>query len=284
MFNNRVIAVAIIIISFGVFTGCQYDKLLKSDDFDAKYVKAKEYYAEGDYAKALPLLDQLLTVKIGTPQEKEIRYYMAYCYYGQGDYFSSASLFKQVFSIFPISAEAEESLFMSAKSMYDASPRYQLDQTYSYKAIEAFQYFIDVFPKSALVKDANAYMDEMRDKLELKLINSAELYYNTEHYQAAALTFKNVLLDFPDTKDAEEISFKIVNSYFSYAGQSVICKRAERYDMAIESYGDFLKDYPNSTKADQAKSLYERSVNLKQKSINEITTFKINCNELTKEN
>lgn len=284
MFNNRVIAVAIIIISFGVFTGCQYDKLLKSDDFDAKYVKAKEYYAEGDYAKALPLLDQLLTVKIGTPQEKEIRYYMAYCYYGQGDYFSSASLFKQVFSIFPISAEAEESLFMSAKSMYDASPRYQLDQTYSYKAIEAFQYFIDVFPKSALVKDANAYMDEMRDKLELKLINSAELYYNTEHYQAAALTFKNVLLDFPDTKDAEEISFKIVNSYFSYAGQSVICKRAERYDMAIESYGDFLKDYPNSTKADQAKSLYERSVDLKQKSINEITTFKINCNELTKEN
>jgi len=284
MFNNRVIAVAIIIISFGVFTGCQYDKLLKSDDFDAKYVKAKEYYAEGDYAKALPLLDQLLTVKIGTPQEKEIRYYMAYCYYGQGDYFSSASLFKQVFSIFPISAEAEESLFMSAKSMYDASPRYQLDQTYSYKAIEAFQYFIDVFPKSALVKDANAYMDEMRDKLELKLINSAELYYNTEHYQAAALTFKNVLLDFPDTKDAEEISFKIVNSYFSYAGQSVICKRAERYDMAIESYGDFLKDYPSSIKADQAKSLYERSVDLKQKSINEITTFKINCNELTKEN
>jgi len=284
MFNNRVIAVAIIIISFGVFTGCQYDKLLKSDDFDAKYVKAKEYYAEGDYAKALPLLDQLLTVKIGTPQEKEIRYYMAYCYYGQGDYFSSASLFKQVFSIFPISAEAEESLFMSAKSMYDASPRYQLDQTYSYKAIEAFQYFIDVFPKSALVKDANAYMDEMRDKLELKLINSAELYYNTEHYQAAALTFKNVLLDFPDTKDADEISFKIVNSYFSYAGQSVICKRAERYDMAIESYGDFLKDYPSSIKADQAKSLYERSVDLKQKSINEITTFKINCNELTKEN
>ncbi len=284
MFNNRVIAVAIIIISFGVFTGCQYDKLLKSDDFDAKYVKAKEYYAEGDYAKALPLLDQLLTVKIGTPEEKEIRYYMAYCYYGQGDYFSSASLFKQVFSIFPLSGEAEESLFMSAKSMYDASPRYQLDQTYSYKAIESFQYFIDVYPKSALVKDANAYMDEMRSKLELKLISSAELYYNTEHYQAAALTFKNVLLDFPDTKDAEEISFKIVNSYFSYAGQSVICKRAERYDMAIDAYGEFMKSYPNSSKADQAKSLYERSIDLKQKSINEITTLKINCNELTKEN
>lgn len=284
MLNNRIIAVAIIIISFGVFTGCQYDKLLKSDDFDAKYIKAKEYYGEGDYAKALPLLDQLLTVKIGTPLEKEVRYYMAYCYYGQGDYFSSSSLFKQVFSIFPLSGEAEESLFMSAKSMYDASPRYQLDQTYSYKAIEAFQYFIDVFPKSALVKDANAYMDELRTKLELKLISSAELYYNTEHYQAAAVTFKNVLLDFPDTKDAEDISFKIINSYFSYAGQSVICKRADRYDMAIESYGDFVSRYPNSSRADQAKSLYERSIDLKEKTLTEISTYKINCNELSKEN
>lgn len=284
MFINRVIAVAIILISFGVFTGCQYDKLMKSDDFDAKLVKAREYYAEGDYAKALPLLDQLLTVKIGTPEEKEIRYYMAYCYYGQGDYFSSSSLFKQVFNIFPLSGEAEESLFMSAKSMYDASPRYQLDQTYSYKAIESFQYFIDVYPKSTLVTDANKYMDNLRAKLEAKMIASAELYYNTEHYQAAAVTFKNVLLDFPDTRDAEEISFKIVNSWFSYAGQSVVCRRAERYDMAIESYFDFIKQYPQSSKADQAKSLYERSIALKDKANNEITTYKINCDELTKEN
>ncbi|MGB4930798.1 MAG: outer membrane protein assembly factor BamD [Chitinophagales bacterium] len=284
MFNNRVIAVAIIILSFGVFTGCQYDKLMKSDDFDAKYVKAKEYYSEGDYAKALPLLDQLLTVKVGTPDEKEIRYYMAQCYYGQGDYFSSASLFKQVFNIFPFSAEAEESLFMSAKSMYDASPRYQLDQTYSYKAIEAFQYFIDVYPKSALVTDANKYMDELRDKLEAKLIASAELYYNTEHYQAAAVTYANVLLDFPDTKDAEDISFKIINSWFSYAGQSIVCRKEERYDLAIKAYNDYIRAYPASSRADQAKSLYDRSIALKDKAINEITTYKIDCNELTKKN
>lgn len=284
MFINRVIAVAIIIISFGVFSGCAYDQLLKSDDFDAKYAKAKEYYSEGDYAKALPLLDQLLTVKLGTPEEKDIRYYLAYCYYGQKDYFSSASLFKQVFNIFPLSAEAEEMLFMSAKSMYDASPRYELDQTYTYKAIEAFQYFIDVFPKSALVKDANGYITELRSKLEAKLIASAELYFNTEHYQAAAVTFTNVLFDFPDTREAEEISFKIINCWFSYAGQSVVCKRAERYDEAINSYYTFIKDYPNSSKADQAKSLMERSLELKEKALNEITNYKIDCNELSKKN
>ena len=152
MHKTRVIAITIILLSFGVFTGCQYDKILKSDDFELKYVKAKEYYNKGDYARALPLLDQLLTVKIGSAEEKQIRYYMAYCYYGQGDFFSAATLFKQVFVTFPLSGEAEETLYMSARAMYDASPRFQLDQTYSYKSIEAFQYFIDVYPKSSSLR------------------------------------------------------------------------------------------------------------------------------------
>lgn len=281
MLRDRLIALTIISISLLVFSGCAYDKLLKTDDFDAKYAKAKEYYAAGDYARALPLLDQLLSVKLGTTEEKEVRYYMAYCYYGQEDYFSSSSLFRQVFNLFPLSAEAEECLFMSAKSMYLASPRYQLDQEYTYKALDAFQYFIDVYAKSSLNKEANDYMDKLRAKLEEKLIAAAELYYNTEHYEAAAITYRNVLLDFPDTRDAEEISFKILNSYFSYAGQSIVCRKEERYDMAIASYTEFIKRYPNSEKADQAKSLYERSIDLKSKAINEISTYKINCNELS---
>lgn len=279
----RLIALTMISISMLVSSGCQYDKLLKSDDFDAKYAQAKEYYAAGDYARALPLLDQLLSVKIGTQEEKEVRYYMAYCYYGQDDYFSSSSLFRQVFNLFPLSAEAEECLFMSAKSMYMASPRYQLDQEYSYKAIDAFQYFIDVYPKSALAKDANAFMDELRAKLEEKLLAAAELYYNTEHYESAAITYRNVLLDFPDTREAENISYLIISSYFNYAGQSIVCRKEERYDMAIESYREFIARYPASSKADQAKSLYERSIDLKSKAINEINTYKIKCNELTQE-
>ncbi|HNE45441.1 MAG TPA: outer membrane protein assembly factor BamD [Chitinophagales bacterium] len=281
---TRALALTIISISILVFTGCQYDKLLKSDDFDAKYAKAKEYYGKGDYARALPLLEQMLSVKIGTPEEKEVRYYTAYCYYGQADYFSSSSLFRQVFNIFPLSGEAEEMLFMSAKSMYMASPRYNLDQQYTYSAIEAFQYFVDVFPKSALVPEANKYMDELRGKLETKLINAAELYYNTEHYESAAITFKNVLLEFPDTRDAEEISYKIADSYFQYAGQSVICKKEERYDDAINSGQDFIQRYPNSPKVADAKDLIEKSIDLKEKAITEITTYKIKCDELSEEN
>jgi len=281
---SRALPFTILIISFVVLAGCQYDKLLKSDDFDLKYEKAKEYYNDGDYARALPLLDQLLTVKIGTPEEKQIRYYMAYCYYGQGDFMTASALFKQVFSIFPLTAEAEECLYMSANSLYNASPRADLDQSFTTKAIDAFQYFVDVYPKSALTPKANDRMDTMRMKLESKLIASAELYYKTESYEAAAVTYKNVLTQYPDTKDAEEISFLIVSSYYNYAGQSIVCRKEERYDMAIESYQDYASKYPEGNRAAQAKGLYDRSVDLKQKAINEINTYKINCDEYTKKN
>ncbi len=282
MLGKRIGSITILIISFLVFAGCQYDKILKSDDFDMKYEKAKEYYNDGDYARALPILDQLLTVKIGTPDEKQIRYYMAYCYYGQGDFVTASGLFRQIFLIFPLTTEAEECLYMSANSLYVASPRYQLDQSFSYKAIDAFQYFLDVYPKSSLADKANERMDLLRSKLEEKAIASAQLYYNTQQYNAAAVTFGNVLVDYPDTKDAEEISYQIISSYFNYAGQSVICRREERYDLAITSYAEYAEKFPDGERADQAKALYDRSLDLKQKAINEINTYKIDCNEYTK--
>lgn len=85
-----------------LLSGCSdYEKLLKSDDFDLKYDRAKAYYNEGDYARALPLLDQMLTVRMGTADEEEIRYYIAYCYYGQSQYLISSTLFKNFFISFP---------------------------------------------------------------------------------------------------------------------------------------------------------------------------------------
>lgn len=265
-----------------LFLGCAYDKISKSSDFDLKYEKAKDYYNKGDYAKALPLLDQLLKVKIGTPLEKEIRYYSAYCYYGQGDFLTASGLFKQVFSLFPQAPEAEECLYRSALCLYLASPRYQLDQTFTQKAIDAFQYFVNVYPKSSLVANANEKIDACRAKLETKMIASADLYFKTEHYEAAAISYENVLQSYPDTKNAEDIALLIIRSYVNYAGQSVTCRKPERYDKAIASYANFAERYPDSKKLPVAEALKERADDLKQKALNEIQTYKLNCDEYQK--
>ncbi|KRP11371.1 MAG: hypothetical protein ABR95_05105, partial [Sphingobacteriales bacterium BACL12 MAG-120813-bin55] len=179
----------LLLLSVITLSGCSdYEKLLKSDDFDLKSERAKAYYNEGDYARALPLLDQLLTVRMGTSEEEEIRYYIAYCYYGQSQFLIASALFKNFFKSFPRSYRAEEALFQNAYSLYKASPRIDLEQSQTINAINEFQYFVDTYKKSERVAEANELMDEMRKKLEEKEYNSAMLYYNTENYQAAAVT------------------------------------------------------------------------------------------------
>ena len=79
---NRKIKYLLIIISLTVFsTSCKYQKLLKSSDNKAKYEQAKEYYENGDYAKALTLFEQLIPIYRGTEKGEEISYYYAYCNY-----------------------------------------------------------------------------------------------------------------------------------------------------------------------------------------------------------
>lgn len=266
------------ILIFFAITSCSgYDKLLKSDDFDLKNEKAKEYYNEGSYAKALPLLDQLLTVSLGTPQEEELRYYIAYCYYGQSQFLISSALFKNFFSAFPKSYRAEECLYMNAFSLYKASPRYNLDQTTTYKALTEFQYFTDMYKKSERVALANILMDELRAKLELKMYESAELYFKTENYLAAATNYQNLLKEFPETNKAEEIYLQIIRSYINYASMSVVCKKSERYELAMKSYQEFIDRYPSSKLAETAKALNDRSALLKTKSDKEKENY--NCDE-----
>ena len=255
----------------------EYEQLLKSDDFSNKYVMAKQYYGEGNYAKALPLLDQLLTVKMGTSDEEEIRYYIAYCYYGQSQYLIAATLFKNFFISFPRSYRAEECLFQNAYSLYKASPPYNLDQTQTYKALSECQYFVDTYKNSERVAEANAIMDELRLKLETKEYESANLYFATENYQAAAVTLENLLKDFPETTRAEEFSLQIARAYFNYASQSVPCKMPERFEKAISSCDAFAAAYPNSISLPVIVALKERSIVQKEKAI--IDKANYDCNE-----
>ncbi len=119
----------------------------------------------------------------------------------------------------------------------------------------------------------NDLMDELRHKMELKMIESAELYYKMENYQSAATTYENILEDFPETSEAENIGLRIIRSYFNYAGQSVTCKKPDRYEKAIESYSDFRERFPESGLSEVAKGLYNRSIDLKNKPQTPIIIF-----------
>ena len=52
----------------------KYQKVLKSNDYELKYVKAKEYYNKNDYFRALPLFEELVNVFKGTDRAENLYY------------------------------------------------------------------------------------------------------------------------------------------------------------------------------------------------------------------
>ncbi|MCB0510601.1 MAG: outer membrane protein assembly factor BamD [Chitinophagales bacterium] len=254
---KKIIPYLFLLFFFFVSSCGTTEKVLRNADANFKYVQALEWYNKGAYFKAIPVFEELMGLYKGSKTTEEIYYYYCMAQYNQGSYILSAYHFKNYVQQHPFSKYTEECLFMHAKSYDRQSPKYNLDQTETYKAIEAYQVFINQYPESDRVALCNDKIDELRLKLETKAIKAAELYYKTENFRAAAFAYKNLLIDYPDIDDAEEIQFKIVKSFYKYAEQSIVSKQQERYEDVIKVANTFESRYANSAFMDQVKATKE---------------------------
>ncbi len=225
-----------------------YQRLLKSTDYNKKYEAAVKFYEEKDYNKALGLLQELVSVYRGTEKGEKIMYYYAYATYALGDYLLAGYHFNNFVKTFPASDKTEECAFMYAYCYYLESPRYSLDQTDTKSAIKELQYFINKYPESKRKDECNSLMTTLREKLEEKSYKISKQYYFLDDYQASIKSFENVLKDFPDTRYREEVMYMIVKANFMYATKSTDSKKAERFKSAVESYNKFVSYFPQNSR------------------------------------
>jgi outer membrane protein assembly factor BamD len=126
------------------------------------------------------------------------------------------------------------------------SPRYSLEQGSTQKAIDAFQEFVNRYPKSPKMEEANARIDELRGKLRKKAYENAYLYYKIGQYYAASVSLTNFLKDFPEYENPEKVSYLVVKSLKKYAEGSYRNKQEERVQEEQKAFEDFKTRYPNS--------------------------------------
>lgn len=242
--NNRVYIILILAV---LATSCgEYEKLLKSTDFELKREKAQEYYDEGKYVKTSELLSQVLPRYRATDQAEELNWLNANCYYQMRDYVMAGSAFRNYANTFPYSEHTEEATFMTAYCDYMMSPRPELDQAYTHSAIEAFTFFQKRYPSSDKVDDAQDLIKELQDKLVEKSYINAKLYYDLKEYRAAVVALDNSLKDYPNTKHREELMFLKLESSYLFALNSVAEKQQERFQTALDEYYSFVEEFPES--------------------------------------
>ena len=238
----------ICIVLGSVFVSCnrEYQKVQNSTDMDYKFERAKDFYNNGDCYKAIPLFEELITYYKGSKDLEDLYYSYAYCHYVQKEYIIASYHFDRFSQLYPRSERVEESAFMVAKCHHEQSPKYNLDQTPTLKAIGEYQQFTERFPFSPKIAEANTAIDELRLKLHHKAFDNAMLYYKLKDYQAASTSFRILIEDFPESKDVERSQFYIVMSSKLFADNSYDYKKEERYQETLDAYAAFKLKYPES--------------------------------------
>lgn len=253
----------LVFVLFGLMvTGCaNINKILKSSDYDYKLRMADSLFAIKKYSQAQIVYEDVFPVMKGTPKFEDLYYNWAYCHYYQRDYLNAENIFKGFVESFPNSSRAEECRYLRAFCFYKQSPKAELDQTNTLKAITYLQSFANTYPNSTRNKEAFEIIDKLKVKLEAKEYKSAELYYNLGYYKAASTAFTQLVDNFPDSEKGDEYKLMVIKSAYDYANNSIDIKKLERFEAVVTECADFTDRFPESKVVKDVEKIKEQSQN-----------------------
>lgn len=237
----------------------QYELLLNSNDVDAKYKAAFEYFNNKKYSKSVSLFESLSVLTEGTEKDDTVKYYWGLSNYNGKDYYTAETNFEKFIEIYPRSPFASEARYLRLDCLYKQTLRYELDQTPTYKAMNAISEYIVDYPESERLALCRDMLTELGERLDRKAYEAAKLYYKMEDYLASRVAFRNVLKDDSENIFREDILYYIAMSSYKYALLSVPAKQKERYLVFIDDYLNFIGELPQSQYRKELDLVYRKT-------------------------
>ena len=237
----------------------QYELLLNSNDVDAKYKAAFEYFNNKKYSKSASLFESLSVLTEGTEKDDTVKYYWGLSNYNGKDYYTAETNFEKFIEIYPRSPFASEARYLRLDCLYKQTLRYELDQTPTYKAMNAISEYIVDYPESERLALCRDMLTELGERLDRKAYEAAKLYYKMEDYLASRVAFRNVLKDDSENIFREDILYYIAMSSYKYALLSVPAKQKERYLVFIDDYLNFIGELPQSQYRKELDLVYRKT-------------------------
>lgn len=238
----------------------EYQRVLKSTDPDYHLEFAKRAFEEKKYTQAATALEPVVTVFKGTEKAEDALYLLALSNYENKDYETSGTWFKTYYNRFPKGKYTELARYFCGYGYYLDSPDPQLDQTGTLLAIQELQSFLDYFPRSDKVSLAQNAIFELQDKLTLKQLENAQLYYNLgtylgNNYESAIIVARNAIKDYPYSKYKEDLEMLVLKSRYQEAANSIEERKADRFRDVIDEYYSFINNYPDTKNRDEADNI-----------------------------
>jgi len=262
----------IFLVLFLSINSCsEYQKALKSEDIKLKFDIGTKLFEAENWKRANGIFQQIVPKYAGKPQAEKLMYMYAMTFYKMGRYRTANYQLERFSNIYKKSEKAEEAAFLGAKSYYYESPRYSKFQEPTIKAIEKLQLYVNAYPNSQYLSEANTLVKELEFKIEKKAFEIAKQYNRIRDYKASVKSFNNFLSDFPGTSLREDAMFYRFLAMFNLETKSVDYLKVERINEAQNYYNTLVKVFPNTKYLEEATEMQEKLLS-EQVAIIETTT------------
>jgi outer membrane protein assembly factor BamD len=247
-----------------LFASCnEYQKVLKETDVKPKYELAQKYYDAEDYKKALRLFEQIAPKYVGKPQGERVMYFLADCYFKRKDFNMAGYQFERFIKSYPKSDKVPEAAFAGAKSYFELSPIYSLDQTDTDKALTKLQAFINTYTDSEYFAEANEMAQQLTTKKEKKAFEVGKQFnklgeFNYDVLKSAVASLDNFVSDFPGSIYREEALYLKLEATTNMAMNSFQSLKKERLEDAKSAYDVLKKKFPETQFAKKADNLLKK--------------------------
>jgi outer membrane protein assembly factor BamD len=226
-----------------VITGCSGSGLssINTDDPDKAFAVAKANYDKRDYVQAIEDFSLIKVKFSGTNISDKSQYFLGMSYLNQKEYILAAYEFEYLLKNYGTGQYATDGRFQLAMCYFGLSPKYSLDQMYTYQAITEFKNFLELFPTDKKAPEAEAKIKELRNKLALKEIKSAELYNTMDDYKAATLYYDNIVNEYFDTDYADDALYGKIQMLIIRKKYDDAKKEIERFETKFAGSNLLLK-------------------------------------------
>ena len=233
-------------------------------DAEGHFALGKKKFLDKDYLEAISEFEVIRLQYPGSVIADSAQYYLGECHFYQDEFLLAAEEYQTLRRNMPASPLVPLAQYKIAMCYYNLSPKSSLDQSYTKRAIDEFQTFIEYYPKSDLVKGAEEKITELNTKLAKKIFDSGILYMKLDDYASATLYFNLVIEKYHDTPYAELAQLNKVRTLVArkkYAeARTEIEKYFDKYpSTANRGDADALrKDIDDHLKSDSAVIDYSR--------------------------
>jgi outer membrane protein assembly factor BamD len=242
-----------------VLSACGGSGRLRYETAQDAYERGKAFYDAGKYDRAAEYFQAVFNFGRTHEWAADAQLYLARAHYHNKDYILAASEFSRFSEIFRTDPRRADAEYERALAYYQLSPAFELDQTDTERAITQFHAFIQRFPTSPLVEDAERRIAELREKLARKQYEAARLYERRELWEAAAVTFEAVFDRFPDTSWADDALVGAMRAYIAFSDQSIQARQPERLQRAMTNFDRIVQIFPDSPHRADAEQLRDQA-------------------------